>query len=287
MLSLDIIEIISKRVMVCAEQNNVELTSTIITNGRYFDAESLKTLQGYGLRSAQITLDGMLESYCKSKGASKDDFYAVINNVLHAVDKTKISIRLNIPDYELCEAIKTTDFFLSEHSLLNKINIYLAFIRDYSRKCENARQEYIDYAKALFSYLVYINSKYGDYHVKNFYPKSKVTFCGLIRSCNTCIGPNGETYRCERDFGDSSKITGDIWRGCYFSAAEFDYWSTADAPQKQKCTRCDYLPVCMGGCMSHHIIGYDGFDCAAFKQLQLKLKLLEGGVSYGNTCTGY
>ena len=115
--------------------------------------------------------------------------------------------------------------------------------------------------------------------IKNLFPRQRTIHCGLIKACNVCIGPHGETYRCEHDFGDESRVIGNICHGRFYNDSEFIYYSTIDSPQKQKCTHCNYLPICIGRCMAHVINNYEGFDCKAFQQLQFKLKILEGGVN--------
>ena len=122
----------------------------------------------------------------------------------------------------------------------------------------------------------YIVKHYGRDELSFLPNKRRITSSGYIRVSNNSIGSHGELFKCHRDFGDDSKITGDIWKGRYYNDTESEYCSVINP--LSKCFLCSYLPVCMRGCANHRILGYDGFDCEAFIRMKWKLKLLEGGV---------
>ena len=168
---------------------------------------------------------------------------------------------------------------------MGKVHIYFAFLRDHSLPDDEARRAFISYEQSHSIWLDYLFKVYenldesGTLNKGSFFPCSKPTYCGLISVGNVCIGPQGETYRCEHDFGIASKVSGDVWHGRFYNEAEFMFYSTIDTDEKSKCAYCRYLPLCMGGCMHHRIIRYAGFDCEAFQKAQFRLKLLEGNVS--------
>jgi uncharacterized protein len=279
LLYIDIIEIISRKVIEYTQGNNIKFSAGLITNGCFLNKENLSKLKELGLKRAQVTFDGVCDLYCKSKDATPDEFNSVVENVLYASDKIQISVRLNIPNNDVKDAIAVTNFLLSEHGLLDKIHVYFAFVSLYSLSENEAREAYIAYTHNHSLWIDYMLERYGKSDVKKSFPRQRTTHCGLIRACNVCIGSHGETYRCEHDFGNNSKITGDIWHGRFFNEAEFLFYSTIDSVEKRKCANCKYLPVCVGRCMNHVISGYSGFDCKAFQKSQFKLKLLEGGIS--------
>ena len=278
LLYLDTIEIISKKVMDYTRENNIVFSAAVTTNGRFLNAEVLTKLKKFGLENAQIALDGMCELYCKSKRATLEDFDNVIKNIVHAADKIKLSVRLNIPTNDGKEAIRIADFLFSQHGLLGKIDLYFAFICHYSLSKNEANQAYIDFVHNYSLWTDYIIKNYGISEIERVNSKRRRTYCVLINNNYFCIGSGGELYRCQHDFGIASRKIGDVWRGRFYNKTEFEYYATIDSPNKKECAQCKYVPICMGECMSHCIKGYSGFDCTAFQMLQFKAKLLEGGL---------
>ncbi len=277
LLYLNAIELISNIVIEYANTNNLIYTAGIITNGRLLTEETAKRLHILHITKAQITIDGMPALYCKSKGASEEDFHQTINNICRAAENMKLSIRLNIPGNNARAAIAVTDYLLTEKELKGKISIYFAFLREYSSVDGIEKKAYIEYVKNYY-WLDYVTEHFGPDVINGLYPKRKVTSCGYIRTYNACIGPEGELYKCEHCFGNLSMIAGDIWHGWFHNSVESLYCSTIDIRINGECKKCKYLPVCMGGCANDFVLHSLGQDCETFKRLQLKLKLMEGGV---------
>ena len=280
LLYVNIIGIISRKLIEYTQKNKIKYIATIITNGRFLDAKNLSLLKEYCVEAAQITVDGHRDSYCKSKGASLKDFYSVINNIYNAADTIKISVRLNIPDNNADEAILTTDYLLNQCNLLGKVIVYFACVRDYSSTADVSQQSYIKYVQNYFKWLNHMIENYDMTEIKTAIcnRKSRTISCGLITPHNICIGPRGEFYKCEHNFGDNSMIIGNVWQGRFYNGVETCYYTTIDHPSKYRCSQCEYLPVCMGECTNDWLSGFIKIDCNAYKQLFLKLKLLEGGV---------
>ena len=281
LLYMDIIEVISRRLMEFAKQNSLDYVSRVVTNGRFLDDGNFALLHELGLKKIQVTVDGTREVYCESKYASHDDFDNVIRNICNAAEKMLVNVRLNIPDNCVSKAIAITDYLLTEQKLLGKINVNFSYVCDYSLPPDEAKQRFADYVQNYSQWTVYLLEHYSKKIADKVYKpdKRRPITCGLVKAAyNTCIGPNGELYKCEHSFGIDSMVTGDIWKGKYYNDAEFSYYTTIDSPSKTKCHDCNHLPVCMGGCQHDHVIGFTNFDCEALKRFQYNLKLMEGGV---------
>jgi len=276
LLYVNIMETISRKVIAYTQMNNIIYRARITTNGRFLTQDTLTLLKELSIEWAQITVDGTSSSYCKSKGASPEDYKCVIENICNAAGKIGISIRLNIFDSDANEAIAITDYLLKECNLLGKIHIYFTQVCDYLSPQEISRHAYVTYANNYLIWLEHIITHYGTKSVKILTPKQKNTSCGLIRASNTCIGPSGELYRCEHCFGDVSMISGSIYTGRYFNKADLSYYSTIN--MQSKCSKCEYVPICMGACANDCLRGFVRIDCETYKHIQFELKLMEGGV---------
>jgi uncharacterized protein len=280
LLYIDAIEIISRSLVEFTNKISVEYNASIVTNGRFLDKITLNKLLSFGIKKAQVTLDGTESVYCESKGASREDFNYVIRNIIYASGKVNLSVRLNIPKNDAKEAIEITDLLLSNYDLLGKIDVYFAFINDYSPSIDDdaERKSFINYVENHLFWFYYLVNKYGVSENQRIGTDRKSTHCAFVCMDTICIGPYGELYKCEHDFGNVSRIMGDVWHDRYYSNSEYKFYSGLDSPEKIKCFKCKYAPICVGGCMSHNINGYNGFDCEAYGKLQLRLKLFQGGV---------
>lgn len=274
LLYMNIIVRMSNRIIDICKSNNVHYTAGIITNGRFLNKKNVEILKNLYVETAQISLDGTEDYYCKSKVATTEDYNAVIANIIDSSSKMRISVRMNIFDNSAYEAIKVTDFLLKGHKLLGKISLYFAFVRDYS--VNDSRKSYSLYVKNYLIWLEHIVHNYGFDVVDGVFPKRRVTSCGYIKSCNSCIDYLGNMYRCEHCFGDKNSIIGDVLNGHYYNKIEYLYWTTID--KRKKCMSCPYLPVCMGGCVHDYVCGLIGQECSEYKNMQFLLKLIEGGV---------
>jgi len=277
LLYKDTIKLISEKIIKINDESHIPFhtESMVFTNGYLLNAITLNDLQKVGVNKAQITLDGMSENYAKNKGASSEDFNTVISNICNAADKIDLIVRLNIPDAE--EAISISNYLLEDKNLSGKIKLILAFVRDYSLSSEKAKCAFINYVDNHSKWIKYIYKNYG---VESLHqaesPRRMNSSCGQICSNNVTIGPQGEFYRCDQSLGDEKMVVGNIWQGRFFNEIELMHYKTIE--MYNDCSECNYLPVCMGGCVMHRIKNYGGFDCTAYKRWRLNQKLLEGGV---------
>ena len=78
-----------------------------------------------------------------------------------------------------------------------------------------------------------------------------------------CIGPKGELYKCEHDFGVDEKCIGSITEGIYFSDHFMQYMNQ---PLPQKCKECKIFPLCLGGCPNARSYSADNSSCEFTKE---------------------
>jgi radical SAM protein with 4Fe4S-binding SPASM domain len=164
--------------------------------------------------------------------------------------------------------------------LLDKIDIWFPFLCDYSLPSEASQKAHLNYANNYCVWINYVIKHYGRAKAKENGIKAirRRAFCGLISSNNVCIGPCGELYKCEHNIGNATMVIGNIWQGRFFNDAETSYYATVDDLKRSKCSACEYLPTCMGGCANDRVSGFVRYDCNDYMQFLYKLKLLEGGI---------
>jgi len=279
LLYVDTMENISRKIIEYTQKNGIKYSAWMVTNGRFLDKDTLERLKAIVVEKAQITVDGLCDVYCKSKGASPDDFEIVIDNICHTVEKGGLGISLNILNNNATEAIRITDYLLKQRNLIGKIQVFFHQILDYCQPPDISKPEYDDYINNFFQWANYMIEEYGLSEIKHMFRKRKTTACELVKVNNVCIGPRGEIYKCFRHAGVEPMIMGDIWGSRYFNEAESVFYSSVDDPAKQECSKCECLPLCMGDCQAFRVNKFERYNCEAHKKTMLKLKLLEGGVS--------
>ncbi len=111
---------------------NISFTCSMISNGILFDSTlSRKANSLWNLKDAQITIDGMGETYNKIKAYVydniKDPFCVVINNIESLLEEgVNIRIRLNIDEYNSEELFKLVDFLYEKFGKYSNFSVYSA-----------------------------------------------------------------------------------------------------------------------------------------------------------------
>lgn len=277
LLYLEQIKTISSLVMKYASAHSIRYEAGIITNGSLLTRDVAITLKTLGVTKAQITIDGLGEDYCISKGTTKECFSTVVENICSIWDVLKLTIRLNIPNNDEDKAIQTADYFYRDLKLLGRADLYFAFVRKYESSVDES-DDYRAYANGLVKWARHVVLEYGIELAKYLSPKSKTTSCGYIRKLNYCIGPSGELYKCEHCIGNTEFSVGDVWRGCIDNRILNLYMQPLSNNHRPKCLQCPCLPICLGGCANDFVTNNMGIECKSFIQLCFSLKLLEAGV---------
>lgn len=250
------------------EKKGVEFETTMISNGLLFTKELANILiEKCNLKRIQITLDGTEEKYCKIKGVPPLAYKTVLKNICDTAGLLKIAIRLNASKNNISDLKEVCKMLFGELGLQNKLTVYLAEIKDYtsclSSSCGLFKYGEFEREKLLF--YQYLEDKY------NYYNESLISLrrfrapsCGMICAANMSIGPRGEIYKCEHDFGNSARIVGNVKNGIYYNDV---YHQFCNIHHFEKCKECKIFPICMSGCRSQQIhFGEKAIDCNGTQQ---------------------
>ena len=274
LLYMDIIEKLSQSFISACENLGIHYSASIITNGRFLDIETAQKLALLQVKSAQISVDGCAELYCRNKLASQSDFDAVISHLSECWNILNIAVRINIYPEEYEEACKLTHYLLKEKELDGKIKTYIANKRNYSVTPAEEQSNFKAYCANDLKYRSMFTD--GTYSRKS-YQFRRVQRCDApcknICDSGACIGPKGELYKCEHHFGDQTKVVGSINKGYNYNNVFTQY--TQPKLPKQECIQCAYLPCCMGGCPDDRINNRFIVDCQSFRERLSALKLWE------------
>jgi len=238
-----------------ANEDDIRIGQTVITNGRYLTLENAKRLNALGIVNVQIPIDGLPETYAKMKGCSVDDFHAVVENMKACQDFMRISIRVNVSDYNKHEIIDLIDYLDNEG--VNAL-LYTEWVQTYTEDSEGkTKVDTDDYNKILHDTVHYINKEKK--HIKR--PVQYPVKCYGCEGClenHWCIAADGGIYRCEHIINDKRFISGDVKHGLLKKSLDH-IWMEPLIPDK--CRQCVLLPRCLIKCITDRDIEHIEPNC--------------------------
>lgn len=259
LMAWKIICTMSEKLMKIAEDNNCTYSARMISNGYLLDEDKIARLKEIGINSIQITLDGppAMHSLRKSiKGDPETNFNFIIDKIKKLIDaKIKVKIRVNI-DKKNLNAVDELLELLAKAGL-QEAYIYPAMIEPYTKLCSDIennclhRDEFAE-IETWFNKLLLEKGLRKD--LSEVLPAPKGNFCISDQINAVSIAPDGYVYKCWNTIGSRDAVLADVMdreedesenKKRNMRIIEDLTW---DPFEKQECTSCKLLPVCMGGC---------------------------------------
>lgn len=277
LLEKDIIYYLSKKFIELCEENDIAYEASIVTNGVLLDADtSVRLVNECKISTAQITIDGMKEIHNQRRimRNGRDSFNTIINNIDNCDKGLQIGIRVNVDRENLKELEPLTKFFLEEKGWGENPMFYFAPVGKFNESCDIEEEICIpgrEFASISNEYQQ-LNYKINPEVAKqSFFPQNKKsTFCAAEALLNYVIDPEGYFYNCWHDVGRKESRTGDI-RTPLLPTEKYLKWVLLDL--HEKCEKCEYLPLCQGGCGVHRLDGGEPQCTYAYYNYKDTLKL--------------
>lgn len=257
LLNMKTIERLSEKFIEICNINNIVYSANIVTNGYNITKINLDLLKKYKVSSMQITIDGDEETHNLRRPLKNGypTFRKIIDNLVILKDELfPVSLRINTDKTNYMN-VENVLKILKENELTKVIFPYIARVDSFDDYYDNANcldmKEHID-NKIKFENLML---EYGyDMKEKNNYPIRKNSICGCDRINTYVVAADGEMYKCWDDVGKKDVSIGNInnvksknINKTYFNCIMFD------PIIEEKCGKCKYLPICMGGCVKKRI----------------------------------
>lgn len=250
-----ILELSKKFIKIC-EENDVEYSSSMVTNGYLLTKERLIQLIESKVYMIQITLDGIKSShdsrrYLKNHGATFDkiisNLYSYENIFKEYKEFQPIAVRMNVDRSNKKEAFELLEI-LSKKPLGSYVVPYIAGVYissdvNYEKTLTNSeysvmRSEFNDKCKTLGFDVNYLAD----------YPQRINSSCCCDRLDTAVIDAEGNLYKCWEEIGDSNACVGQIGMEETYNLPNSYYnYLLFDPTISAKCKNCRILPVCMGG----------------------------------------
>ena len=266
MLTYDQIILISKQLIKICEQNKVQYSANMVTNGLLLTEEKLKVLSEHGVRSIQITLDGTPDECAAIKKGKKEDFEKLIDNIPLFAKIVKVKVRLNI--------CKNNIHGIEElYNKLTKLDpplakVYISKIEKYNdqlTECSPLEEE--EYTDIVIEQMNSVSESINNLNTISRFPKRRKAFCGSMQKHSCAIGPDGSIYVCEHSLGDKSHAVGNVRHFLFYqNKKETEYKKYTMKPYDTGCALCKMFPICLGGCPANKVLHNIPFDCESFRK---------------------
>jgi len=251
----------SERLLHFCNRNGTQLRTRIITNGALLTDEMIMQLKRSGLVSIQITLDGTKDTYCAYKGASAEDYDAVLALIDRQCSHVLFNLRLNCYPANLSSLIALTDELYSRSRVRDHVNLYLAPV-------ESCAMETFDpegYTDAHLRFVEHLYTLGWHSQVRNALIAQRSAPCDNLKPEGFIADFAGNLYACEGHIGSACA------RIASFDDAIADIQAKKQAQLRayeqsltEACKSCAYFPLCFSGCPSHP---RSGSGCAAFQRM--------------------
>lgn len=274
LLSLPLIERLSRSLISFAENRNASYFSTMVTNGSLLKRSVGEKLAALGLRSVKVTLDGPAHIHDRYRpfASGAGSFDIILKNVGACQDLFKISIGGNYNRETYPEFVSLLDLLESRGLTPDKLGVVKfdpimetgepgSAPPKYRSGCISINEPWILDAERLLREEI----------LKRGYqtPKAGPLLCAIEHRDQYVVNYNGDLYKCPGFLGHEQFVIGNIQtevRG-YSDIYQLDIW------KNKTCLNCEYLPMCFGGCRYMTFIRNGKIDTVDCKKPYLDAQL--------------
>lgn len=249
-----------------AAKNNLEVFSTIVTNGYLLNEKMFMEMINVNITQFQVTVDGTKEHHDAHRYLSNGNgtYDQILQNL---VDISNISADYNYQMSVRCNFTKSSiqymNDFLEEYkkyfSNNFKFNIYFRPVYDYDTKeneIENMRSDLFSLSEGIetqnkFAISV-LDKTDNDISRRMFDPLPMPTYswCNADRDNHCIIGPDGKIFMCDTLTGDGNVVgllnsEGNLLYNGNYTDWNYDIFNDS---RTEKCVECNLLPLCYGSC---------------------------------------
>lgn len=257
LLALDIIENLTNKFLEICEENKIRYDAGIVTNGYLLTTKVAERLKDLRITHTQITVDGAPEEHDKRRplAGGQPTFHKIISNLRAAKEilPCKVSIRINT-DKDNADQVDEVLKILKENDLNDVAYPYLGMVEN-SNDCyaESSCYHPEEFSAVEFDYRIRNSSD-----ISNSYPRLIANSCGADSNSNLVINADGKLYKCWNDIGVKERTVGDLLAPASDAAmVPLLQYLMYDPTHDSECSKCKYLPICMGGCPSRRLFRKD------------------------------
>lgn len=258
LLAVDTIKRLSERFIKICDDNKINFSATIVTNGYNLSRKNWTILKYCKVTTIQITVDGDEETHNKRRPlvGNLPTFDKIIKNLVDLKDDIiPVTLRINIDKTNINQIEKVLET-LKENNLTNAVIPYLARVDNFNDCFDDnyclRSNEFKDIVERFcekmqeYGYSAENSKKYS-------YPRRLDCVCGCDVLESYVINADGEMYKCWNDIGKKDISIGNVSNNFTGPNKLYLDYMMHDPTLDEKCSKCKFLPICMGGCSSKRL----------------------------------
>lgn len=260
LLKLELIKCLSKDLLRNTKKYTVDYKASLVTNGTLLDEKAAKILHNAKITNVQITIDGppVIHNHNRPYLSGAPSFNDVMQGILSTKNMFQVSLRINVDN----ESVKNISNFLKvldDYGCFDKgfdVRPYIAMIGPLTASCSHTCRSMVPF-NIWFKYVLkfqreVINFRYDLDHKEILeFPRVLNQPCGALSKFSICVHPTGTVYKCGLQVDNPDYGGGFIWEP-YWKHPNYTYWIKSNPLMRVKCRKCNFLPICMGGCPIHN-----------------------------------
>lgn len=246
---------LSERFIKICSDKGIEYNAFMISNGSLIDDDIIQKMIKYHINGIQITIDGPAEIHNSRRISRSGDgtFDLIIDNInkLLATEQIEVVIRINVDKTNNSEVEKLISI-MKERLINNHVKITFGQVTAYTEACKSIESSCYDNGEFAVNLLEYydIIEKYEFDEYNPFpYPEAKCNYCCAELLNSFVVDHEGYLYKCWNEVGDTKCSIGNIIDENFdLLGFKNGNWVNYNPINNNKCSVCELLPVCMGGC---------------------------------------
>ncbi len=286
----DFIEECSLALQDMCKSIGVSYRASIISNGTLWPEDVGSFVTRHAIHHVQISFDGMADRHDKIRRfRSKNDrelglsaFHLASRLVGRLADFARVDARFNIDRENTADLQSFIEHARSEGWFEKPFPVVIqpARVSDYSERSSFLKSHKLSLAE--FDEIrgeLRASSGHGakfaveESEVPDGYPFPKATVCAALVRDSTVIGADGQIYRCGLQVSEPHRAVG-TFRSATLAGhqtkrrvipisvqpevaatTQAEWWENFDPCDQPTCSKCSFLPICMGGCPKKHLEG--------------------------------
>lgn len=254
LLARDIVYSLSESFLKICDENQINYSAFIITNGSLLTDEDLELFSKYHINGAQITIDGPKNIHDERRKSCNGDstFDTLITNINKALKKgLDIIVRVNIDkdNISYCEELLAIlKNRIEKYELIKidfgKVSMFTDICRSIESSCYDAEQ-YADVLLPLYDKVIDMGFSMNKMVA---YPSVKFNYCCADYINSFVIDVDGYIYKCWNQVGMPADSCGKVGTIESDVSPVFLDWVERNPIEDDECKKCKMLPICIGGC---------------------------------------
>jgi uncharacterized protein len=249
LLSNDLIKHISKKLKAFTEGRGASYSFSLVTNGALLKRKIAQELAELGLKSVKITIDGPAYIHNKNRPfkSGAPSFDVLIKNIKETWDIIKINLGGNFEENNYRDFTLLLDYLERQGITPDKLGVIK--FDPVAKRTERVMNP-TDYRGGCITldepWLLEANDLLREDILRRGYKTLNMShkLCMIESKNSYVVNYDGSLYKCPGFIGMEEYNIGNIKDGIF----EYNDTYNLGIWKNDKCTECEYLPLCYGGC---------------------------------------